>query len=409
RIEHILDIVNLSDIQRSRETTLTLFRELVTATTMRNSVRALWGQNMRLLSRTVTENASDHGEHYVTRDRSEYFSMFRSAAGAGLIIPLMALLKIRTHEAGFDAGTETLLYCLIYGLGFVLIHICGFTIATKQPAMTAARFASAVEKEGRGGANPKRLAQLLVQVTRSQFIAIVGNVSVALSIALLLSLGFQHWLGEPLLSPQQQQYQQHSLTPFASLALLHAAIAGVWLFLSGLIAGFFDNRAAYLSVAERFKHHPLARRLMPVSWREKTGEYLAKHNGAIAGNFIFGVLLGATGYFGALLNLPLDIRHVAFSSANLGYAGVTDIQLFAELLGVVLLIGVINLAVSFSLALSVALRARGVQIKSTGKLLRVLTSEIRQQPGALLWPPRENGKEGKDTTAAGDDKPDRGD
>lgn len=406
RIEHILDIVNLSDIQRSRETTLTLFRELVSATTMRNSVRALWRQNVRLLSRTVTENASDHGEHYVTRDRSEYFSMFRSAAGAGLIIPLLALLKIRTHEAGFDAGTETLLYCLIYGLGFVLIHICGFTIATKQPAMTAARFASAVEKEGRGGANPKRLAQLLVQVTRSQFIAIVGNVSVALSIALLLSLGYQHWLAEPLLDTQQQQYQQHSLAPFASLALLHAAIAGVWLFLSGLIAGFFDNRAAYLSVAERFKHHPLTRRLMPQPWREKTGEYLAKHNGAIAGNFMLGVLLGVTGHLGSLLNLPLDIRHVAFSSANLGYAGVTDIWLFAELLGVVLLIGLVNLAVSFSLALSVALRARGVQIKSTSKLLRVLIGEIRQQPAALLWPPKDADKS---ATAAVGDKPDHGD
>ena len=392
RIDAILDIVNLSDFQRSRDTALQLFRELVAATCQRNSVRALWRQNLRVLSRTVTENASDHGEHYVTRDRSEYFAMFRSAAGAGLIIPIMALLKIQTHEAGFDAGTETLLYCLIYGLGFVLVHLCGFTIATKQPAMTAARFASAVEKEGRGGANPKRLAGLLIQVTRSQFIAIIGNVSVALTVALLISIGYQHWQEEALLAAEQQQYQQYSLTPFASLALFHAAIAGVWLFLSGLIAGYFDNRAAYLSVADRFRHHPLAKKLMPLSWREKVGAYLADHNGAIAGNFLFGVMLGGTGYLGMQLGLPLDIRHVAFSSANLGYAGVTDGWLFAQLLGYVLLIGLVNLAVSFALALFVALRSRGVRIRSTGKLLRALGQEIRQQPSALLWPPRNGDK-----------------
>jgi|SRR5690554_23783 len=393
RIENILDIVNLSEGKRSQETILSLFRELVSATTQRNSVRALWRQNLRLLSRTVTENSSGHGEHYVTRDRSEYFSMLRSAAGAGLIIPLMALLKIRTHELGLDAGTETLLYCLIYGLGFVLIQMCGFTIATKQPAMTAARFASAVEKEGRGGANPNLLSQLLIQVTRSQFIAIVGNVSIALCIALLLSLASQHWLDQPLLDLSQQEYQQHSLTPFASLALVHAGIAGVWLFLSGLIAGFFDNRAAYLSLELRFKHHPLMRRLMPLSWRIKIGKYLSDHYGELVGNFVFGVMLGGTGYIGMLLGLPLDIRHVAFSAANLGYAGVFDWLLLIQLLGFVLLIGLVNLAVSFSLALSVALRARGVRIKSTSKLLRVLLQSIRQQPSALLWPPQDADKE----------------
>ncbi|MCK5873536.1 MAG: site-specific recombinase [Alcanivoracaceae bacterium] len=392
RIEAILDIVNLSDFQRSRDTSLVLFRELITATTQRNSVRALWRQNLRVLSRTVTENASDHGEHYVTRDRSEYLVMLRSAAGAGLIIPLMAWMKIDTQAARLDAGTETLLICLIYGFGFVLIHMFGFTIATKQPAMTAARFASAVEKEGRGGANPKLLAKLLVQVTRSQFIAIIGNVTVALSLALLITWGWQHWQGEALLSIEQQHYQQHALLPFASLALLHAGIAGIWLFLSGLIAGYFDNRAAYLSVAERFKHHPLARRLLPQRWRENIGTYLAEHNGAIAGNFLFGVMLGATGYLGLLTGLPLDIRHVAFSSANLGFAGVTEPVLFATLLGYVLLIGLVNLAVSFVLALFVALRSRGVRISSNGKLLRSLWQEIREQPSALIWPPKDADK-----------------
>ena len=389
RIASLLDIADVSNMERSFESGLSLFRELVTATTQRNSIRALWRQNIRLLSRTITENVSDHGEHYVTKNRSEYFAMLRSAAGAGLIIPLMALLKIRAHGAGFDPAMATLIYCLIYGLGFVFIHFCGLTIATKQPAMTAARFASAVEKEGREGANPGPLAQLLVQVSRSQFIAIFGNVTVALIVSLLISEIHQRLTGQPLIAEAQQHYQQHALAPLASLALLHAAIAGIWLFFSGLIAGFFDNRAMYLSIAERFRYHPLIRRVLPSRWREKIGLYLAEHSGSIAGNFLFGCMLGSTGYVGSLLGLPLDIRHVAFSSANLGYAGVHDPKMFVQLFIFVLMIGLVNLTVSFSLALFVALRARGVRINSTRLLLKALAQKVRQKPSALLWPPGE--------------------
>ena len=35
------------------------------------------------------------------------------------------------------------------------------------------------------------------------------------------------------------------------------------------------------------------------------------------------MLLGLTGLVGYLTHLPLDIRHVAFSSANLGYSAVS--------------------------------------------------------------------------------------
>ena len=54
-----------------------------------------------------------------------------------------------------------------------------FTVATKQPAMTAARFAEAVEKTPQGKTVNMKLAQLLVDVFRSQSIAVLGNVLIA--------------------------------------------------------------------------------------------------------------------------------------------------------------------------------------------------------------------------------------
>jgi site-specific recombinase len=76
------------------------------------------------------------------------------------------------------------------------------------------------------------------------------------------------------------------------------------------------------------------------------------------------VLLGITGYIGYLLSLPLDIRHVAFASANLGYATAVPARALEFLLYLVfvLLIGAVNLWVSFGLALYVALKARGTRI-----------------------------------------------
>ena len=98
--------------------------------------------------------------------------------------------------------------------------------------------------------------------------------------------------------------------------------------------------------------------------RRRLAAYIHKHYGSLMGNFIFGMLLGMTGYFGHLFGLPLDIRHVAFSSANLGYAAISghaDIFTFMLGLASVLAIGMVNLVVSFSLALAVALRSRGTR------------------------------------------------
>jgi site-specific recombinase len=94
------------------------------------------------------------------------------------------------------------------------------------------------------------------------------------------------------------------------------------------------------------------------------------------------------------LGRPLDIRHITFSAAYLGIAGVglggrlgaTTLALSA--IGV-LAIGLINLAVSFSLALWVAMRSQRVTFQETPALLRSLAVRLRRRPASFLVPPRE--------------------
>ena len=390
RIAALLDVLDPTSAQRQRATAVRLFKELVVGNAARHGLAPLWRENTRLLARSVTEHASRTGEHYITRDLREYLQMLRAGAGAGLVIAVMALVKIQLIALGLGPGHEAFWVSLNYGLGFVLIHVLHFTVATKQPAMTAALLAAAIERSDRGTADRRKLAGLLIQVGRSQFAAVLGNVAVALPVAILLGWLWRQGFGAPLLDGGAVAYQLDGLRPLAGLALLYAAIAGVWLFVSGLIAGAFDNRAARLDLGARLRHHPLLARLLSAPRRDRFGTYLEGNYGALAGNFFFGVLLGTTSYLGHLTGLPLDIRHVAFSSANLGYVVASQDGWHLSMvlyLGYVLLIGAVNLWVSFGLALWVALQARGTRLGGLGLLLRSYLAEVRRRPRDLLWPP----------------------
>lgn len=390
RIELLLDTVTPGDREARNNAAARLLKGLVHASCNRHSLSSLWRQNSHLLARSVTHNASHHGEHYVTSDRREYWGMLLSAAGGGVIIALMALVKIRITALALGPFVTSFLSSLNYGLGFVLIHLVGCTVATKQPAMTAAHFANAVEEDSRQRADPDRLADLLIRVGRSQFIAILGNMTLALSVAFALGWGWAQWHEVPLVSDAKASYLLHRLEPFASLALVHAAVAGVWLFLSGLIAGYFDNRAARLDLPGRLREHPLLKGWLPGAMRQRLAAWYDDNYGALISNLSFGFLLGMTGYVGYLLGLPLDIRHVAFSSAELGYASAATLPSaghFATAGGFVLLIGFVNLWVSFSLALAIALRARRVRISRPSKLLAALGARVRSKPALLVFPP----------------------
>ena len=234
-----------------------LLTDVVHAHYTETSVRELMRTNSELIALQVTENASKTGEHYVSTDKKSFFGMYKAAAGAGVIIAIMATLKILTARLVLAPFLHAFLYSMNYALGFMLIHVLHFTVATKQPAMTAAALASTVQRsKGSKTAQIAELAALIISIIRTQFIAILGNISIAIPTAALITWLWQIGLQEPLLTHAKATTLLHSLNPFTSLAIPHAAIAGVCLFLSGLLAGYFDNMAVYRKVGPRLKAHP---------------------------------------------------------------------------------------------------------------------------------------------------------
>ena len=373
-----------------------LLTDVVHAHYTETSVRELMRTNSELIALQVTENASKTGENYVSTDKKSFFGMYKAAAGAGVIIAIMATLKILTARLVLAPFLHAFLYSMNYSLGFMLIHVLHFTVATKQPAMTAAALASTVQRsKGSKTAQIAELAALIISIIRTQFIAILGNISIAIPTAALITWLWQIGLQEPLLTHAKATTLLHSLNPFTSLAIPHAAIAGVCLFLSGLLAGYFDNMAVYRKVGPRLKAHPFLKKQLGQAKLDTFSKYIERNLGALAGNFIFGIMLGSMGTIGFILGLPLDIRHIAFASANfiqglMSINGTPEIGLIIVSFLGVLLIGLTNLFVSFTLTIIVALRARQVRFEQWKPLAKLVFTHFTTRPIDFFWPPAQS-------------------
>ncbi len=394
RLDELLAVLGerMADAAQQEQSWYSCIGRIAVADNQRRSLSLLVANITRLLALRVTENAGKTGEHYITDDRRGYIAMWRSAAGAGVLIGLLALIKIGIGKLALAPLNMAFLLSLNYGLGFVLVYLLHFTIATKQPAMTAATLAGAISQtRGRIG-DPEPLARMVVDVLRSQLAAIGGNVLVAVATAVGIASLYALASDGPIISADKSQHLLHDLSPVDSPALFHAAIAGVYLFLAGLLTGYFDNLASHAQLSARIQQLRWLRFIAGSNGAKRIGDFFGNNLGGLGGNFLFGCMLGSTATLGFLFGLPLDIRHIAFASANFGYA-VAAMQFhlppewWIKGIAGIALIGLVNLVVSFWLALWLAMRSRGIPLTRARALVPAVVRLIAQRPGALFFPP----------------------
>lgn len=392
RIKRLLRLIIQQEGKIPFEEEVNLLRELVKAENKKHSVKGFFQENLSLLAFQVTENAGNTGEHYITTTRKEYWRMLLSASGGGLIVGFLTLFKVALYYLRLAPFGQAFMYSLNYSLGFIAIHLTHSTLATKQPAMTATNIARSLDVEDTND-SIKNLSNLIVRVLRTQFIAFSGNVLVAFPVAYGLSAAYFYFTGEHIAGEEKAWHMVHELDPLHSLALFHAGIAGVYLFLAGLISGYYDNKNIYNRIPDRLKKHAGLRRIFPPRLLIKFSNYINNNLGSLAGNFFFGIFLGSTGMIGYVLGLPLDIRHITFSSGNFGIAyfsldhNLTNYEILMSLLGIAG-IGFMNFIVSFGLALFVAIKSRRVNFRQTRKLFSHLGSLFIQHPFDFFFAPK---------------------
>jgi site-specific recombinase len=223
---------------------------------------------------------------------------------------------------------------------------------------------------------------------------VLGNVLLAFPVAWAIAIGYKAINGNHIVDPVKAHHLLMDVDPVHSLALFYAAIAGVWLFLAGLISGYYDNKALYTRMGQRVRQLRRLRRLLGEERLGRFAGYIEDNLGGLMGNFFFGLMLGMTGTIGFLLGLPLDIRHVTFSTANLATALVgldyhVPLEVVVNAASGVLLIGAVNLLVSFGLALWVAMRARKIRFKRGILLIQALGRHLIAAPIDFFLGPKQ--------------------
>lgn len=359
------------------------------------SFTQLISDNFRLLARKVIERAGRTGEHYVTSSRREYFKMLGSAAGGGVLTCGTAVAKFVVKWGHFAPFLDGLLSSVVYAASFVVMQLVGFTLATKQPSMTAAALAGTIRgKEGPGQLD--ELLPLIARIARSQFAAAVGNVSGVIVTALGFDFVWQHLTGAPFLDAGAAKTTVASFDPLHTGTIFFAAITGVLLWLSSLAAGWFENWVVYRRLPEAIEHHRYGKQFGQLRMA-KLARFLEREASGFGGSIALGFLLGMVPAFAKFFGAPIDVRHITLSTGSLtlaissvGIDGVGSGAFIAAIVGIAI-IGLLNFGVSFALALIVALRAKDVPSGERVSLPGAVLRRFLRHPFEFLFPSRDAG------------------
>jgi site-specific recombinase len=389
-ITDVLDTDHTFDTGRFVE----IFRMLVRNEKRKNSIREFMSQGVGYLAYQIAEHKGNKGHKYITSSRRDFYSMIASAMWGGLIICFVAILKNvigKLKLAPFPLG---FLYSVNYSIGFIAIENTKSTLATKQPAFTASAVASSLDTRKHSEPDLDNLAATVAKVSRSQIASFFGNLIIVFPVTYLLAAGYNELFTTKLVNDDTAFKLLKDQHPWRSGALLFACVTGFFLFLSGIIAGYWQNKIQYGQIKERLKKHPALKLSMSAKRLDRLANWVEKNFGSLMGNISLGFFLGFAGVLGKILGLPFDIRHITISAGNtaigieqLGIQNIPPYFLLA-VLGGVLCIGFLNFLVSFSLAFIMAVKSRGIHLSQYPKLIRILAKYFLKHPREFVLPPK---------------------
>ena len=387
RIRRLLDCLLSTD--RAYETS-ELLSNLVAVGLERRSVRALLSTNTSLLAAKVAERSAETGEHYITRDKGEYRNMMAKAAGGGFVMAFTTLAKFALYALGLSVFWSGLAAGMNYALSFVLIQMLHFTVATKQPAMTAPAMAAKL-KDIQSDDSIQEFVDEVAHLVRSQVAAILGNVLIVFPAAMALTMGYAELVKHPALSPSHATQVLESLSLLGP-SVLFAAFTGVLLFASSLIAGGAENWFVLRNVDSVIRYNPRITRVLGTTRADRWARFLRKNISGLASNISLGFMLGLVPAFAAFFGLGLEVRHVTLSTGQIGVAipslgwEVLHSNLLWWAVAMLPFNAALNVGVSFYLAFRLALRAHNVSGVDRSRIYKAIRQRFWRRPLSFFWP-----------------------
>ena len=355
------------------------------------SLRALWRSNMHLLAAKITERSAESGEHYITRNMAEFRAMLGKALGGGGIIGLTTWAKFGLYGLALSPFWTGLAAGMNYAISFVAIMLLHWTVATKQPAVTAPAMAARL-KHLDDASHVEGFVDEVAHLYRSQVAAIVGNLTAVVPTVLLICWALVASGQAGMLTETQARHvlsDMHLLGPTA----IYAAFTGVLLFASSLIAGWTENAFVLHQLESALRYHRGLWRVFGQRRAWQLSVFMRRNISGLSGNISLGLLLGLTPALTQFFGLNLEVRHVTLSAGQvaaavhaLGWQTLSTPDFWWAVAGV-LVVGPLNLGVSFYLAFRLALVAQDVQALQRGRIARALRERVRHAPHSFVWPP----------------------
>ncbi|WP_018674438.1 hypothetical protein [Riemerella columbina] len=390
RISEIMPLLVLDEGEDERIKSLTLIRNILRYKSHRNNFRELFAESTLQISHLITAHTAQTGKHYIASNKHQYITMFWRAAGGGIIVGFLCVLKMFYSYFHGSEFIHAILYSFNYAMGFVLIYLLHYTLATKQPAMTATTMAKVLSEDKNTSKNYVEFAHLVAKLFRTQFIAFLGNILLAFPVALVLIYGLDILFLQNFAVDKSDKLL-HDLNPFESKAIFHACIAGVFLFVSGIIAGNVANNSRFYKIPERLSKNPYLNSIFGKRVSRNISVFYAKNWAGIISNLWFGIFMGATAPIGHFLGLDLDIRHITFAAGNFAlglYGKGFDVSAYTFWIGLttVFIIGFFNFIVSFGLSMSLAFRSRKINFGEVSLIYKEIFRSFIKNPFKFFLP-----------------------
>jgi site-specific recombinase len=393
RIEWLLDSLLAPDAANARNEGRHLLVELLGVLRGQQGVRVLFSQHFSLLARLVAQRSAHTGEHYIARDRAEHRDMLKRAFGGGVVVAATTFAKFAILLLGLTAFWGGFWVGAMYAASFVLIMLLHWTLATKQPAMTAAAMAATLPAGSQAtevelAAFVDRVAQLI----RTQMAGVIGNLAAVIPVVLLVQWVSSAVFGAPVLSVADADHVVHSLTLLGP-TVVFASFTGVLLFTSSLIAGWAENWFVFHRLDSAIAWNPRIVAVLGSARAARSSRWWRMNVAGLAGNVSLGLMLGLVPAVLTFFGLPLEVRHVtlatgqlAAAAGTLGWPVLASVAFWWCVAGIAAT-GVLNLGVSFFLAFKVALRSRRVRVEDRGRIAVALGRRLHHEPRSFFWPP----------------------
>lgn len=393
KIKRFKLLMNFLDPKCSGAISLRLFiSQLILEVHESRGFIAFLSQNLYLIGQRIVQANSYVGEHYIARTWRGFKEMLFSAMGGGVITAFTVFLKVFISGLSLAGFLKGLLYSLNYSGSFLAIQMMGFTLATKQPSTTAPFLAKTIAESVRNG------GRTFIDLIRTQVVAIIGNLLTVFPICFIVSWIFV-LIGHPLLTNEEATSIFRS-SQFFGPSVIFACFTGVLLFLSSLVAGWFENFCHVTQLPRRVQYNKKINRILGRIKTEKLGRLLSEKSNLLAGNISLGFFLGLSPQILKFLGLPLDVRHITLATggfaATLPIVLESDVALMSFLNSVMglFLIGIGNVGVSFFLAILLATASAPMVKGRIIKVLQVGFSRLLRRPWLFIIPDRKDSSEG---------------